>query len=156
MRVLFSLPSGWTAAKVIAVSIYLYGGPGTIPLYVLGNNGISVLYGPVGVSLTTVGVFNIITLPGVVVDGDFYIVVGPYPTGLLIGGITPSAGGHTYYGTLADWGNWQPEDLDYMIRAEVEQIVRPAAPVGGFMEPVNKLAVFAPYLESIRKVRLTT
>jgi hypothetical protein len=32
-----------------------------------------------------------------------------------------------------------------MIRAEIDPIVSPA-PVGGFMEPVNKLAVFAPYL----------
>lgn len=33
-----------------------------------------------------------------------------------------------------------------MIRAEIDPIASPGAPVGGFMEPVNKLAVFAPYL----------
>jgi len=35
-----------------------------------------------------------------------------------------------------------------MIRAEVDPCTSPPAggPVGGFMEPVNKLAIFAPYL----------
>jgi hypothetical protein len=33
-----------------------------------------------------------------------------------------------------------------MNRAEIDPIVSPGAPVGGFMEPANKLAVFAPYL----------
>ncbi|MGA2239718.1 MAG: hypothetical protein ABSG74_10950 [Candidatus Bathyarchaeia archaeon] len=35
---------------------------------------------------------------------------------------------------------------NFMIRAEIDPIVSPGAPVGGFVEHVNRLAVFAPYL----------
>lgn len=37
---------------------------------------------------------------------------------------------------------WTPLDYNRMIRAEVD----PIAPVGGVVMPVNKPAVFAPYL----------
>jgi hypothetical protein len=33
-----------------------------------------------------------------------------------------------------------------MIRVDIDPTYAPSGPVGGFMEPVNKLVVFAPYL----------
>ena len=76
------------------------------------------------------------------VTGDFYVVLGR-ADGLSRRDAANS--GRSFEGaslpglTTSSLGDW-------LIRVDIDPIVAPVGPVGGFMEPVNKLAVFAPYL----------
>jgi hypothetical protein len=84
----------------------------------------------------------------IVVSGDFY-VAAEYLDAIGLPGMGldhSSVVGRSYVRhSPGDCAVVQSNNL--MIRADVDQVSAPAgAPVGGFMEAVNKVAVFAPYL----------
>jgi hypothetical protein len=90
----------------------------------------------------------------IVVSGDFYVAIEqPFRT-VAFDSSSSNFEGRSVYGDSLDHvtdseccnevgGGFGLHN--FMIRAEIDPIVSPA-PVGGFMEPVNKLVVFAPYL----------
>jgi len=87
-----------------------------------------------------------LTSYGIVVTGDFFVILNKTVDSVLEDNDL-SAPGHSYAGTslltMTSGGNLR----NLLIRVDIDAIVpHPIAPVGGFMHPVNKLAVFAPYL----------
>jgi hypothetical protein len=84
----------------------------------------------------------------VVVSGDFYVAIQYSEDGMPDIGAdltSPEAPPRSYSGTPGSWTPFQDENArDLMIRAEVD--AAPAAPVGGSVEPVSKLVIFAPSL----------
>jgi len=89
-----------------------------------------------------------VTSYGIVLTGDFFVILDSTNGG---GGLMKDNGpftGHSYDGaslqTLALNGNQYDKNL--FVRVDIDPTYAPSGPVGGFMEPVNKLAVFAPYL----------
>lgn len=152
----FSLPAGWSSAMLLTARVTLMctlaGGCSSVMIYLLDSDGVTLI----GASPYTVSVpwtssecqfFD--ASPNVVVSQVFWIVMkstqDPVPFRLCYTS-EPGAVVHSYTGSSL------PPDTPYLntafaFRAEVEQYAPPsAAPVGGFVEPTNKLAVFTPYL----------
>jgi hypothetical protein len=86
---------------------------------------------------------------GIVVTGDFYVVLRR--TGGASPAIDAANSGRSLFCppfpgpcSLAEMTG-SPSG-DWLIRVDIAPTYAPQGPVGGFMEPVNKLVVFAPYL----------
>ena len=94
-----------------------------------------------------------LTALNLVVSGDFYVAIGIGPTLGYIS-LDTVAGPHSNYyaygaSSLPDPPSWikfaLASDAHFLIRADVDPATK-GTPVGGFMEPVNKLTIAAPYL----------
>lgn len=149
VAVRFSLPTGWSAAKLLTARYYIEFGPSIFRVHVYGSTWTTELCctPPLDVTPSATGWFDVdLTAYNIVVSGDFHIAAEWLATGIPGIGADSSSfpAWRSYYKNPGgDWtGGW---GINLMIRADVDQ---PAigAPVGGFMEPVNKLAVLAPYL----------
>lgn len=151
--VLFSLPSGVFSAHLTYVRWH-GNAPGSRTIYITRQDGVTQLSGsPIVLSSDPAGTgcpagwgacYGLdVTSFGIVVTGEFFVIMSngqqlQYDTG-------PSVPGHSFYcDTLGPFVN--SPDGNFLIRVDIDPIVAPVGPVGGFMEPVNKLAVFAPYL----------
>lgn len=146
---------GLTSACLLAARLWLWlpDEPALTPLrvHVLGSDGQTSLITPFDFTGPSNEDWNDAYLPGggVIVTGEFWIALYFYddPDSPVHGTDTnPPLGGHSYSG---EPGSWIQDNLrDSAIRAMVQEGPCPqtSAPVGGFVEPVNKLAVFAPYL----------
>lgn len=112
--------------------------------YITGSDHTTVLLS-FPVTFSSIG-WNTITISnGPIVSGDFFIALAAGSVAIYY----DAASSHRSYGSavsLADLTVDPFEIGDLMIRALVDPVSGPVGPVGGFMEPVNKLAVFAPYL----------
>ncbi len=86
-----------------------------------------------------------LTSLGIVVTGDFFVILNKTAVGSRVYEDTATSGSLRSYS-----GNALPmtvmDNKNVLIRVDIDPIYPPSGPVGGFMEPVNKLAVFAPYL----------
>jgi hypothetical protein len=144
----FSLSGSW---KLLTARFYQStqeGGSGQgLELHVLNSDGSGDLSGSTPVTFTTIAGWNDVDLSGqnIVVSGDFWIAykwLGQFQSPCL--GFDNSApDGRSFSGSL---GSWTVDGTsDYMIRAVIGSLGGGAA-VGGFVEPVNRLVVFAPYV----------
>lgn len=143
MAVRFSAPPG---SALLSVAYYrMFTTEQAFDLYILGSDGQTVLFGPQ--STTPVGPEGWFYVDvNIVVPGDFYTAAcWPQPDPLL--GVDTDNGGQTFTGQIGNWAPfyWGSGPANLMIRAELGSSA-PVGPVGGVVEPVNKIVVFAPYL----------
>jgi hypothetical protein len=143
VAVRFSLPSGWSNAKILTARYYVTTA-NAFRAYVFGSDGITpLLASPILVSPSSFGWVDVdLSSYGIFVSGDFYIameqITPPFPA---IGiDVSDPISQRSFYG---DPGSWiLRDDFNLLIRAEVDQ----ANPVGGIASTVNKLEIVAPYL----------
>ncbi len=139
----------WPQAKVVRVAFYVFSGDVAFRVHIRGNLGTACT----GLDLTTFDVtpyvlenWNYYDVSGsAVVSGEFCVVAEWLTNANPSIGLSnpPTGSGHSY---RYQGGTWLHDTgYDDMIRAYVDPLGT-GAPVGGFVEPVNKLAVFAPYL----------
>ena len=167
----FSLPTDVSSAHVLTVSFYwgaytsIQGSGMLKSIHPLQSSlvRVHITGSPPGTELITPILIPTLTLvPGtwkdvsvlssnLVVSGDFYVVIEqPVPSTVWYDTAASNFQDRSHYGDSLDhvtdnnccgpsyFGN-------LMIRAEIDPITQ-GAPVGGFMQPVNKLTVAAPYL----------
>ena len=167
----FSLPTGVSSAHLLAVSFYWIETTDTVQgsgmvMAMSPQDQIVVYVHITGASPSTATELTsfIPVMPSlgwnpvdvssrsIVVSGDFYVAIEqPVPITVAFDIGSSNFEGRSVGGDSLDHvtnseccGGFGPRN--FMIRAEIEPIVSPIGPVGGFMEPVNKLVVFAPYL----------
>jgi hypothetical protein len=145
----FTLPDGWTNARLLTVSAFktpdeISADQGELNIQVLSSDFSTVLAGPFLFLLDPPGgFFRSVSVPGeVVVPSEFYIVLTGAPEACI--GLDSSSTGHTYDKDLPD-GSWTifPQ-YDLMVRVEVGQTEFP--PVAGVASSINKLELLTPYL----------
>jgi hypothetical protein len=161
--VVFSLPSGWSSAHVLILRYWIDyvdpNGPRTFKANIWGSDGTTQLLVPmitVGpLPLAFVGWYDVdVSSKNIIVSGDFYVgFTGNTPNPVLVGADTEDRAPDSYSGgpvgyTGPSWTSWG-NVFHLLIRVEVDQPAPPTGPVGGFVEPVNKLAVLAPWLAVI-------
>jgi len=155
--VLFSLPSGVSSARLVYVRWADFLPNNLLTIHITGPDHATELSGspialpgadPAGTGCPagwTVCYGLDLTSYGIVVTGDFFIILSKTADSVLEDNDL-SAPGRSYTGssllTLTSGGNLR----NLLIRVDIDPIYPAGAPVGGFMEPVDKLAVFAPYL----------
>ena len=165
--ILFSLPTGVSSAHLRYVRFVLIRAPTpTFPLtihitrpdHVTELSGSSITFSGVGALPTGIGCpagwtacygFDV-TSYGIVVTDDFFVILDtavtmaePTTDNAITGppsrsyiGFAPNLAGMT----------WVTGNMNILLRVDIDPIVAPAGPVGGFMEPVNTLTIAAPYL----------
>ena len=151
----FSLPTGVTSAKLLYIRFdWSIDAANQLNIYVTGPGHVTLLTPAILNVATGTGVgcpgtwvhscsgYDVSGL-GITVTGDFYVIVQPLSGNPFV---DAANSGHSFDGVnLAGLTDDSPGD--WLIRVDIDPIsVAAGAPVGGFMEPVNKLAVFAPYL----------
>lgn len=168
----FSLPNGVSSAHLLAVSFYWVEETGSVqgsgmvmamsPQFILIGAAVHITGVPPSTATKLTSSIPLIPIVGwnpvdvssnnIVVSGDFYVVIQQRipPATVAFDSSSSNFEGRSVYGDSLTGVTDNPCCNDagshnFMIRAEIDPIVSPA-PVGGFMEPVNKLAVFAPYL----------
>jgi len=118
-----------------------------LELHILTSDGTGDLPGTTPVIFTTThGGWNDIDLSGqnIIVSGDFWIAykwLGPNNSPCIA--YEYSSTGRSFKGSP---GSWTQFDDTYMIRAVVDPLPEPSAPVGGVVTPVNKTEVLIPLL----------
>lgn len=153
LGVKFSLPAGWSAAKLLTARYYIYGAPNTFRVHIylpaLFSLPLTDLIPPLDVTPSATGWFSVdLSSYGLVVSEDFYIALEFLVDGQpFLGHDTSSPNaGHSYYGQVST-GFYQNAALNLMVRVEVDQVIDFA--VGGVITPVNVLDVLSPYLALI-------
>jgi hypothetical protein len=159
----FSLPTGVSSAHLLTVKFYWAPPPDSVQgsgmvmsiqpaafpdvtVHVTGSPPGTDLITPIDVP-TAVGGWNTVDVSGsnLVVTGDFYVLIAQaVPDTVGYDNTGSNFEGRSVTGPTV--AGLQVFSRSLMIRAEIEPIVAPVGPVGGFVEPVNKLVVFAPYL----------
>jgi len=143
----FSLPSGWVKAKILTARYYVFADPATFNVIIYNGDGSSILFGPLAVTPTSTGWFDVdLSSYNIIVWGDFRVAwqwaVAFDP---VIGLDQSGPDGRSYYRTSPS-GSWhQFSSQDIMIRAVVEW-QDPSRPVGGHVMATNKLEILAPYM----------
>jgi hypothetical protein len=118
-----------------------------VELHVLNSDGSGDWPGSTPVTFTTITGWNDISLSGqnIIVSGDFWIAykwLGQFQAPCLA--LEYSAvDGRSFNGSPGSWT--VDSSYDYLIRAVLDSPTG-GTPVGGFVRPVNKLLVLAPYL----------
>ena len=141
LAVKFSLPTGWTGARILTARYYIHSAPNTFTVHVYDSDRMTDLIPPFSVTPTTTGWFDVPISPPVEVSDDFYIVI-EYEID-----VQPFIGAdedapidfRSYY--RDPLGVWTLLNHDWMIRAVVEPI-----PVGGVLVPTNKFELLAPWI----------
>jgi hypothetical protein len=165
----FSLPTGVSSVHLLAVSFYWMEPPDSVqgagmvmamspqarPKVVVHITGVppsTTTELTSSISVTPIGGWNPLDVSSsnIVVSGDFYVAIEqPISDTVAFDSSSSNFEGRSVYGdsldTMTNLCCGSGTSRNFMIRAEIDPIVSPA-PVGGFMEPVNKVAVFAPYL----------
>jgi len=155
----FSLPTGVTSAKLLYIRFdWSITATNELNIYVTGPDHVTLLTPAILNVATGTGVgcpgtwvhscsgYDVSGL-GITVTGDFYVIVQPQAQGTGNPMADAANSGRSFDGAnLAGLTNVLTGD--WLIRVDIDPItsVAAGAPVGGFMEPVNKLVVFAPYL----------
>ncbi len=165
----FSLPSGFSTARLLTVSFYW-----TIALGDLGSGMLMAIHpsqetpttihitgappGPATelttpISWTPTDGWNMVDVSGrgIVISGDFYVVIDQViPQTIMYDSSGSNVDGRSVYGgTLAgviDNLCCGGVSRNFMIRAEIGPMASSGGPVGGYLIQVSKLSVFAPYL----------
>jgi len=143
----FSLSGSWRLLTARFYQSAVETAHDQVELHVLISDGSGDWPGSTPVTFTTTTGWNDVDLSGqnIVVSGDFWLAykwLGQFQAPCI--GLESSAwDGKSFFGVPGDWT--LDDTYDYMIRAVIDSLGS-AAPVGGFIEPADKLAIFAPYL----------
>jgi len=142
LAVRFSLPSGWSEAKLLTAKYYIYGDPSTFRVHVYGSDGSTELITPFEVTPTTTGWLEVdLSALNIIVTDDFYITIEYITEGKpWIGGESSDPDGRSYVGTAGSWN--LHTTTDYMIRAVAQQRV----PVGETVLPTKSFTLLTPYI----------
>lgn len=155
----FSLPAGVVSARLVYVR-FADSSTGDLWIHVTAANHITELSGspihvgdpgqPPGTGCPagwTQCYGLVLTSYGIVVSGDFFVVLEKNQLSPYYDNANPGSGRSFYGDSLAGLTNpiLDPDHNNFLIRVDIDPIA-PSGPVGGFMMPVNKLVVFAPYL----------
>ena len=165
--ILFSLPTGVSSAHLRYVRFVLTGAPTpTFPLtihitrpdHVTELSGSPITFSGVGALPTGIGCpagwtacygFDV-TSYGIVVTDDFFVILDtavtmaePTTDNAITG--PPSRSYIGFASNLAGMA-WVTGNMNILLRVDIDPIVAPAGPVGGVVEPVNNVAIAAPYL----------
>jgi len=152
LAVLFSLPDGWSSARLLEARFYKVEGGGTdVRIHIFGSDGSTPLTPAFTFDMDVDNAWNDadLTAKNIVVTGDFYIAVQwmSYKDPKL--GEDHSTTGHSYASIDVSPPDWKlqgnAENVQYMIRA----IIDPIRAVGGILHSVDKLALLSPYLALI-------
>ena len=154
----FSLPPGVTSAQILYVRFsWASAAANDAIVHITGSDHTTELMPPVTVTAGTgVGcpagwsspVFSYCggLAVSVVVTGDFYVVLQTVADPMGNAGEDNNNSGRSFWGTTLS-GLTNVPGGDYLIRVDIEPIApKVQAPVGGVVEPVNNLAIAAPYL----------
>jgi hypothetical protein len=148
----FSLPPGWSSAKILIARYFIWSNPATFRVHVYGS-GVT----DPALTVTPVGTgwFNVdLSAYNIVVSGDFYISIEYLSTVPSIGRDTTGPVDFRSYSREPPAFLWVVSgSADLMIRAVVDLIGRGA--VGGVVVPTNTFTVLAPYLAVIGLVATT-
>jgi len=151
----FSLPSGWSSARLLTASYYIESRPTNFRVHIYGSDGTTELFiPPLVVTPSGTGWFNVdLTDYNIIISGDFYVaafyLVESTP---VFGRDDTSPDSYTY--DRHPPGGWVLEThYDEMIRAVVGPVGRP---VGGALVTTSKLAVLSPYLALLGLVGAVT
>lgn len=106
---------------------------------------------PISYTATALGNSVDVSGRGIVVSGDFYVVIDQgIPQTIVYDSSGSNVDGRSVYGgTLAgviDNPCCGEVSRNFMIRAEIGPMAPSGGPVGGYLTQVSKLSVFAPYL----------
>jgi len=150
LAVLFSLPDGWSSARLLKARFYkVRESPGTdVKVHIFGSDGSTPLTPAFTFDIAVEEAWNDadLTAKNIVVTGDFYIAIQwiSYKDPWI--GVDDSTTGRSYYSDDVSPPSWQlrgnAENVQYMIRA----VIDPVHAVGGILHSVDKLALLSPYL----------
>ena len=157
----FSLPTGWSSAKLLTAKYYILYYPQPFTVHIFDSGGVTELCctPPLDVTpppLPSTGWFSVdLSSYNIVVSGDFYVAIEwKTDSSPWLGVDTSSSAGRSYFKGLLGWeqlwgvNSQQPANL--MVRAVVDVVTQPVpAPVGGFVESVNTFALLSPWLAVI-------
>ena len=152
----FSLPAGWTSARILTGRFYIAAWEGyPFTLRILNHDRTATLYTSPQVTPTSDGWFDVdVSSANIIVAGDFHIAMEWTDDNDVFGDIwdAPSLG-FTGGPTDRSWkftGSWlQETGRFYAIRAEIENTQEPEgepSAVGGDVFQIDKLAILSPYL----------
>ena len=151
----FSLPPGWSSAKLIYALYFIFADPAIFRVHVYGSGVTDPALD--NTPFTTGWSIFDLTAYNIVVTGDFYISIEYLTAGA---GDPPIGCDETGPIDLRTYSRENPgdpwelsENWDLMIRAWVDPVSRP---VGGFVIPVNKLTILAPYLAIVGLIGAVT
>jgi len=145
----FSLPSGWSKARLVKARFYRTTWATEVKVHIFASDGVTELTTPFNHDMKLMGWSDVdLTSRSIIVTGDFYVafewleVIFP-----ILGHDQHTAwSGRSYWkGNTADSWKQQGPPTNYMIRAVVEEPPR----IGGVVSPINTLAIVAPYLAAI-------
>jgi hypothetical protein len=143
IAVRFSAPPG---SELLRVAYYrMHTVETAFNIYILGSDGQTVLFGPQSTNAVGPEGWFYVDV-NIIVSGAFYTAAcWPVPDPLL--GVDADNSGQTFTGTIGSWApyTYASTPANLMIRAELGSST-PVGPVGGVVESVNKVAIFAPYL----------
>jgi len=152
LAVRFSLPLGVSSAKILTARYYITAGPTSFKVHIFDIDQVTDLTPPFTVTPSGTGWFDVdLTAKNIVVARDFYIAI-EYSSSdnPVVGADTDNPQSRSYGGPLSP--PWTPLAYNLMIRA----YVLTPTPVGGYMVPVNKLAILSPYIALIGLVGAVT
>jgi len=142
LAVKFSLPSGWSSAKLLTVRYHIHSYPTTFRVHVYDSDGVTEI-AHLDVTPTTTGWFDVDLSPySITLTGDFYVTIeyltsdNPY----IDTDTTEPIDLRSYRGTPGSWT--LVNDMDIMIRAVVQQ----PAPVGGVVLQAGSFSSILPYI----------
>ena len=151
----FSLPTGWSSAKLLTAEYYIYYYSGiAFRVRIFNSGGVTeLLLPPLDVTPSATGCvqcwFSVdLGSYNIVVSGDFYVAIEWKSDALpWIGRDTSSSAGPSYMVGLV---GWEQLGFNLMVRAVVDEVTQPEpAPVGGFVESVNTFALLSPWVAVI-------
>ena len=142
MMVRFSLPSGWTEAKLLTAKYYIFRDPVPFKVHVYGSDRSTDLITPFEVTPTSTRWFDVdLSGLGLTVTEDFYITLElmEYSKPFIGFDMTEPIVGRSYGGTPGDW--YHRTNGDYMIRAVVQRIAHAPIYQGDLILTDNDVAV---------------
>jgi hypothetical protein len=148
----FSLPVGWSNAKLLSVSFYktnmeIPDETDDIKVHIFDSDLTTELITPFIFTIAPPGgAWKVATLPSTaIVSSEFYVVAEWLHGDPCIGLDTSVPDGRTYYKiSSGDWN--QINQFDIMFRATVEEYEEIPHSVGGIYAPANELNILAPYI----------
>jgi hypothetical protein len=152
----FSLPSGWTEARILKARYYMQSQSylAAFKVHIFDSDLSTELLLPAPtVNPTATGWFDVdLTSYNVIVTGDFYVAIE------YLNDTSPRLGwdlddpdhNQSYYTLTGSWLVYP--DVDYMIRVVIDQI----SPVGGFTMPVNKIEILTPFIALAGLIAVST
>jgi hypothetical protein len=131
----------WSSCKILTARYFICPDASTFNLHIFNSDGSIRLFGPLAVTPTSTGWFDVDLIPyDIQITGDFMVAIEWVSADPHIGRDENNVG-HTYVKTTGDW--IFSDKGESMIRAVVEEV---GNPVGGIYAPTNRLSILTPYI----------